>query len=186
MTGVRLHDHNCGMKCYRREVLGEVRLYGELHRFVPVLAAGRGFRIGELAIEHRARVYGQSKYGMGRFTKGFLDLLTVKFLTGYGQRPQHLLGTIGLTFFILGGSWLLYLTGAWIVSRVGLIPGMEPILLHERPALIYASGLLVLGGQFMSIGFLGELFVAYRNPEIKSYSISESTPSHPASQDKVP
>ncbi|MBI3839546.1 MAG: glycosyltransferase family 2 protein, partial [Planctomycetia bacterium] len=101
LTGVRLHDHNCGMKCYRREVLREVRLYGELHRFVPVLAAARGFTIGELAIEHRPRKFGHSKYGMGRFIKGFLDLLTVKFLTGFGQRPQHLLGAIGLVSFVV-------------------------------------------------------------------------------------
>ena len=104
LTGVKLHDHNCGMKCYRREVLGEVRLYGELHRFVPVLAAGRGYRVGEIVINHRARKFGQSKYGIARFVKGFLDLLTVKFLTGYGQRPQHLLGTVGLSCFVLGGA----------------------------------------------------------------------------------
>ncbi len=96
LTGVMLHDHNCGMKCYRREVLSEVRLYGELHRFVPVLAAARGFRVGELAIQHRARQFGHSKYGLRRFVRGFLDLLTVKFLTGFGHRPQHLLGAWGL------------------------------------------------------------------------------------------
>jgi len=94
LTGVKLHDHNCGMKCYRREVLDEVRLYGELHRFVPVLAAARGFRVGELVIHHRPRQFGRSKYGVSRFIKGFLDLLTVKFLTGFGQRPQHLLGGV--------------------------------------------------------------------------------------------
>ena len=91
LTGVKLHDHNCGMKCYRRDVIREVRLYGELHRFVPVLAAARGFRVGELVIQHRARRFGQSKFGVNRFVKGFLDLITVKFLTGFGQRPQHLL-----------------------------------------------------------------------------------------------
>ncbi len=104
LTGVRLHDHNCGMKCYRRAVLDEVRLYGELHRFVPVLAAARGFRIGEIEIHHRPRQAGRSKYGMTRFVKGFLDLLTVKFLTGFGQRPQHALGTAGLAAFSLGGA----------------------------------------------------------------------------------
>ena len=103
LTGVRLHDHNCGMKCYRREVLGEVRLYGELHRFVPVLAAARGFTVGEIVIHHRPREFGSSKYGAWRMVRGFLDLLTVKFLTGFGQRPQHLLGTIGLVSFVLGG-----------------------------------------------------------------------------------
>ena len=102
LTGVKLHDHNCGMKCYRREVFDEVRLYGELHRFVPVLAAARGFRVGEIVIEHRPRKFGRSKYGVTRFVKGFLDLLTVKFLTGFGQRPQHLLGTVGLASFCVG------------------------------------------------------------------------------------
>ena len=105
LTGVKLHDHNCGMKCYRARGLREVRLYGELHRFVPVLAAARGFRVGEIAIDHRPRRFGRSKYGAGRFVKGFLDLLTVKFLTGFGQRPQHLLGTVGLASFVLGALW---------------------------------------------------------------------------------
>ncbi len=86
LTGVRLHDHNCGMKCYRAEVFREIRLYGELHRFIPVLAAARGFKVAEVIIKHRPRKFGYSKYGVRRFVKGFLDLLTVKFLTGYGQR----------------------------------------------------------------------------------------------------
>src|SRR5438874_8016880 len=95
LTGVGLHDHNCGMKCYRAEVFREIRLYGELHRLIPVLAAARGFRVGEIVINHRPRKFGHSKYGVRRFVKGFLDLLTVKFLTGFGQRPQHLLGSLG-------------------------------------------------------------------------------------------
>jgi dolichol-phosphate mannosyltransferase len=99
LTGVRLHDHNCGLKCYRREVFREVRLYGELHRFVPVLAAARGWRIDEVAVQHRPRSHGQSKYGWLRIPKGFLDLVTVKLLTGYGQRPQHILGMAGLVCF---------------------------------------------------------------------------------------
>ncbi len=174
LTGVKLHDHNCGMKCYRRAVLQEVRLYGELHRFVPVLAAARGFRVGETVIQHRARRFGRSKYGLSRFVKGFLDLLTVKFLTGFGQRPQHLLGTVGLGSFALGALGLLWLAVWWIASR---LPGMEPIHLHQRPALIYSLGLLLLGGQLMSIGFLAELFIAYHVPETQGYSISERTPS---------
>ena len=117
LTGVRLHDHNCGMKCYRRAIFDEVQLYGELHRFVPVLAAGRGYRVGEIVIEHRPRKFGRSKYGVGRFVKGFLDLLTVKFLTGFGQRPQHVLGSVGLLSFVVGAIMLLYLAGYWLVSR---------------------------------------------------------------------
>ena len=170
LTGVKLHDHNCGMKCYRREVFDEVRLYGELHRFVPVLAAARGFRVGEIVIQHRARRYGHSKYGVARFVKGFLDLLTVKFLTGFGQRPQHLLGAVGLLSFVLGALGMIWLAGWWIVSRM---PGFEPIHLHERPVLIYAVGLLLMGGQLMSIGFLAELFIAYYGADVSSYSISE-------------
>lgn len=175
LTGVKLHDHNCGMKCYRREVFNEVRLYGELHRFVPVLAAARGFRVGEIVIQHRSRKYGRSKYGLTRFVKGFLDLLTVKFLTGFGQRPQHFLGTVGLASFVFGGFALLWLATEWIVSR--LMPGVDPIHLGQRPALIYATCLLLLGGQLMWIGFLAELFIAYHAPVIHAYSISERTSS---------
>jgi glycosyltransferase involved in cell wall biosynthesis len=174
LTGVKLHDHNCGMKCYRREVFQEVKLYGELHRFVPVLAAARGFRVGEIEIAHRPRRFGRSKYGLRRFVTGFLDILTVKFLTGFGQRPQHLLGAVGLASFGLGTLGLLWLTAEWVVSR--LVPGMEFVHLHERPALIYSIGLLLLGGQMMSIGILAELFIAYHTSETRSYSISERTP----------
>jgi dolichol-phosphate mannosyltransferase len=156
-------------------VLGEVRLYGELHRFVPVLAAGRGYRVGEISVNHRARRFGQSKYGLRRFVNGFLDLLTVKFLTGYGQRPQHLLGTIGLACFVPGTLWAVWLALYWIISRLGFV-GLAPIQLHESPAPLYAIGLLLVGAQFMSIGFLAELFIAYRQPDQKPYSIADRTP----------
>jgi len=171
LTGVELHDHNCGMKCYRREIFDEVRLYGELHRFVPVLAAARGYRVGELVIHHRPRKFGSSKYGFARFVKGFLDLLTVKFLTGFGQRPQHVLGTIGLGSFLLGGLALTYLAVYWVVAQLAPDLGLMP--LHERPLLIYSVGLLLLGGQLMSVGFLAELNVAYHDPDLKAYSIAE-------------
>ena len=170
MTGVRLHDHNCGMKAYRREVFDEVRLYGELHRFVPVLADARGFRVGEVAIQHRPRKFGRSKYGMARFVKGFLDLLTVKFLTGFGQRPQHFLGAAGLLFTALGFSGMAYLAIYWIF-RTLWFPDWPP--LHERPALLYSLGSLLFGGQLMSIGFLAELITAYQGRDADSYSISE-------------
>ena len=173
LTGVKLHDHNCGMKCYRREIFEEVRLYGELHRFVPVLAAARGFRIGEIAINHRPRRYGRSKYGLSRIVKGFLDLLTVKFLTGFSQRPQHLLGAVGLASFLFGTVWLTYLAGWWVVSRMGI--GLEPVHLHEKVSVLYSLGLVLLGGQLMSIGFLAELFIAYHTPDLRAYSISERT-----------
>ncbi len=171
MTGVVLHDHNCGMKCYRREVFDEVRLYGELHRFVPVLAAARGFRIGELVIHHRARRFGRSKYGVTRIVKGFLDLLTVKFLTGFSQRPQHVLGTVGLASFLLGllGMVCLIVQGLW----ASFYPEWTP--LYQGPALLCSLALLLLGGQFMSIGFLAELLIAYQDRSGRTYSIAERT-----------
>ncbi|HBO42556.1 MAG TPA: glycosyltransferase [Planctomycetaceae bacterium] len=184
MTGVVLHDHNCGMKCYRREIFDEVRLYGELHRFVPVLAAARGFRVGELVIEHRPREFGKSKYGVTRIVKGFLDLLTVKFLTGFGQRPQHLLGTLGLASFFLGAVGLIYLAAYWLASQLAPEWGLLP--LHQRPAMIYSMGLLLLGGQLMSIGFLGELILAYHQHDIDTYSIAERTDRPPKLPRKTP
>ncbi|MBS0209729.1 MAG: glycosyltransferase family 2 protein [Planctomycetes bacterium] len=171
LTGVKLHDHNCGMKCYRREVLGEVQLYGELHRFVPVLAAARGFKVGEMVVTHRPRQFGQSKYGVRRFVKGFLDLLTVTFLTGFGQRPQHLLGTLGLLFFVAGGAELLYLAGYWLVNT---LQGIDPKL-HQRPAVIYSVGMLLLGGQLLSIGLLAEMITSFQSRTTDAYSIAEQT-----------
>lgn len=171
LTGVQLHDHNCGMKCYRREIFDEVRLYGELHRFVPVLADARGYRVGEIVIEHRARQFGVSKYGIARFVKGFLDLLSVKFVTGFGQRPQHLLGTVGLAAFGLGTLGLLYLACYWLLAQ--LAPGLDLTPLHQRPAVIYSVGLTLFGGQLMSIGFVSELILAYHKDEIRPFSISE-------------
>ena len=174
-TGVRLHDHNCGMKCYRQQVIREVNLYGELHRFVPVLAAARGFRIGEVVVQHRPRKHGRSKYGWSRIGKGLLDLLTVKFLTGFNDRPQHLLGGIGLLSVGLAGLSLIYLAICWIVSR--LVPEIEPINLHARAALYYSLALLILGGQFMSIGFVSELITAHLADDRQSFSIAETTSS---------
>jgi dolichol-phosphate mannosyltransferase len=174
LTGVRLHDHNCGMKCYRAEVFREVRLYGELHRFIPVLAAARGFRVGEIVINHRPRLHGHSKYGFRRFFKGFLDLLTVKFLTGFGQRPQHLLGGIGLASFLAGNLGLIYLGITWVINY--LSPEPKPFLpLHQRPLLLYAVAALLLGAQMMTIGFLAELIIAYQGRDSDSYSIAEQT-----------
>jgi glycosyltransferase involved in cell wall biosynthesis len=174
MTGVRLHDHNCGMKSYRREIFDEVRLYGELHRFVPVLAHARGFKVSELVIQHRPRRFGHSKYGVQRIVKGFLDLLTVKFLTGFGQRPQHLLGTLGLVCFLLGGLGLTYLSIYWL--RAQLNPDLGLLPLHQRPATLYSLGALLLGGQLMSMGFLAELITAYQGRDTDTYSIAEETP----------
>ncbi|HYV36559.1 MAG TPA: glycosyltransferase family 2 protein [Gemmataceae bacterium] len=173
LTGVKLHDHNCGMKCYRAEVLREVKLYGELHRFIPVLAAARGFRVGEIEINHRPRRHGSSKYGVRRIFKGFLDLLTVKFLTGFGKRPQHLLGSIGMLAFFLGGLGMLYLAIIWVVRLFDQTFFTQP--LHDRPLLLYSVAALLLGAQMMSIGFLAELITAYQSKDEDSYSIAECT-----------
>ncbi len=172
LTGVRLHDHNCGMKCYRAEVFREIRLYGELHRFIPVLAAARGFRVGEIEINHRPRRYGRSKYGVRRFLKGFLDLMTVKFLTGFGQRPQHLLGSVGLLSFLAGAVGMIYLGVTWVI-RLWDQTAFEP--LHNRPLLTYSVAALLLGAQMISIGLIAEMITAYQGRDEDSYSIAEQT-----------
>ncbi len=162
LTGVTLHDHNCGMKCYRREVLSEVRLYGELHRFVPVLAGARGYRVGELVINHRARQFGHSKYGVRRFIKGFLDLLTVKFLTGFGDRPQHLLGSTGL--FLIGFGMLIGLANLSLNSA------------HSQSFLagvVATFGTLLLGTMFFGIGLLCEMINYRQLRETDTYSVSD-------------
>lgn len=175
LTGVHLHDHNCGMKAYRREIFDEISLYGELHRFVPVLAAARGYRVGEKVIAHRPRQFGRSKYGFNRFVKGFLDLLTVKFITGYGRRPAHPLGTFGLIAFGIGGAILFYLAARWGISR---LPGSSPedyYNLSGRPAVLYSVALLLLGGQLLSTGFIAELVLSYeKGKSRRDYSIKET------------
>ena len=165
LTGCRLHDHNCGFKVYRRAVLDEVGIYGELHRFVPVLAHARGFRVGEIEVNHRARRFGTSKYGVGRFIKGLLDLVTVRFLTRFGQRPLHVLGGIGLGSLTLGGLGLTYLASLWVL-------GYRPI--GDRPLLIYSVALLGVGLQLLSVGVLAELVTSYNIQAQDTYSIAET------------
>jgi glycosyltransferase involved in cell wall biosynthesis len=171
LTKVRLHDHNCGMKCYRREVLQEVRLYGELHRFIPVLAAARGFRVGELVINHRRRKFGVSKYGFRRYMRGFLDLLTVKFITSFSQRPQHILGSLGLFSFVMGMLGLFYLAVTWVIRAIDPSAPFEP--LHNRPLLSYSLGAVLLGAQLFSVGILAELLTAYQSRNEDYYSIAD-------------
>lgn len=172
MTGVQLHDHNCGIKCFRREVINEVRLYGELHRFVPVLAAARGFRVGEVVVKHRPRVTGKSKYGWARIPKGLLDLLTVRFITKFNQRPQHWLGMGALGSLTLGMLGMGYLAIHWCVSR---LPGHTPIHLHETAALYYSLVLLLVGAQLLALGFVAELISALLSRDTDSYSIAAHT-----------
>ncbi len=172
LTGVKLHDHNCGIKVCKAEVAMEIPLYGELHRFIPVLAASRGFRIGEKVVAHRARPYGISKYGASRFIRGFLDLLTVTFMTRYSRRPQHFLGGIGLGCFLSGLAVLGYLGFTWVVRFWD--PGAY-LPLHERPLLIYGLAALLLGAQFLSIGFLAEMIAAGQFAPNQSPSIRETS-----------
>ncbi|HBE72055.1 MAG TPA: glycosyltransferase [Planctomycetaceae bacterium] len=173
LTGVKLHDHNCGLKAYRREAVAEVNLYGEMHRFVPVLADARGFKVGEIVIQHHARQHGVSKYGFERFVKGFLDLLTVYFLTGYGRRPQHLIGSIGLGSFVCGMAGLFVLSVMWVITR--LTP-LDDLNLHERALFYFCIVGVLLGIQLLTMGFLAELITAQNRPNDKPYSISETTP----------
>ncbi len=170
---LHLHDFNCGLKAYRREVLDEVTLYGEMHRFIPVLAAARGFRVTEIAVQHHPRIHGVSKYGVSRILKGFLDLFTVVFLTRFRYRPQHLLGGIGLAACSLAGVLLIGLMTAWAVSRLDL--GLQPVNLHERPFFYLSMVLFLLGAQMIGVGLLAELVVANSGSRDIPYSIAKTT-----------
>ncbi len=151
VTKVPLHDFNCGFKAYRSDVTDTIRLYGELHRFTPVLAAAEGFRIAEIPVQHHARTWGSSKYGFRRLFKGFLDLITVVFLTNYRQRPMHLFGLPGIMALMLGVLIGLKLTFDRVINdqQIG-----------TRPLLLLAVLLVVIGAQFFGLGLLGE-FLAH-------------------------
>ena len=148
ISGIRIHDFNCGLKIYRREVLESIEVYGELYRYIPALAHWEGFRIGEIEVNHRPRKYGKTKFGISRFINGFLDLITVLFLSKYTRRPLHLFGSIGLLTFLGGAAITIYL----IILRIARIS-----YLSNRPLLFIGVLLLILGIQFISIGLLGEM-----------------------------
>jgi glycosyltransferase involved in cell wall biosynthesis len=148
ITGIKIHDFNCGLKAYRREVIRTVKVYGELHRYIPVLAKVEGFRISEQVVQHRPRKYGKSKFGTGRFWKGFLDLLTVLFTTRYLRRPLHLFGLWGLCTALVG----CVIVGWLAVEKVFFATA-----LGNRPLFLIGILLLIVGIQFISIGLLGEL-----------------------------
>jgi len=150
LTGVRLHDVNCGLKAYRAETLRGLRIYGELHRFIPVLAHHRGFRIAELPVNHRPREHGRSRYGLERYLRGFLDLLSVSFMGRYRHRPLHLFGGLGLGLGAIGFVILVYLT---VVKLSGHAIG-------GRPLLLLGVLLVVVGLQFFSLGLISELITA--------------------------
>jgi glycosyltransferase involved in cell wall biosynthesis len=176
MTGLKLHDHNCGLKMFRSDVAAEINIYGELHRFIPVLAFARGFRVTEMPVHHRSRQHGESKYGVRRFLRGLLDLLTVTFLISFGRRPQHALGAVGLFFFAIGMMGLGYLSLIWMLMHVVPVFAVEPI--GGRPLLAYSIAATLLGGQAMSLGLLAELIVAYTGNTNDSYSVAERVSSN--------
>jgi glycosyltransferase involved in cell wall biosynthesis len=152
-SGIRLHDFNCGLKMYRREVVKTMRVYGDLHRYLPVIAHRSGFRVTELPVQHRPRRHGVSKFGMTRFTRGAFDLMTITFLTRYQMRPLHLFGLLGFFTFGSGSVILIYLAFERLVNQV---------FLSNRPLLFLGVLLIIVGIQFFSIGLLGEMITSQR------------------------
>lgn len=150
LTGIKIHDTNCGFKAYKKEVIDNLNLYGELYRFIPILAAKQNFKVGEIVIEHRSRKYGKSKFGLSRGVKGILDVLTVIFLTGYIRRPGHFFGTLGLISFFLG-----FLIGLYI-SYLRFTTGT---IQYRQPLLFLGILLMVIGIQLISTGLLAEMLV---------------------------
>lgn len=150
VSGVRLHDLNCGLKAYRAEVVRGLNLYGELHRFLPILAHQEGYRVAELPVNHRRRTHGRSRYGLERYVRGFLDLLTVSFMGRYRHRPLHLFGGLGLVLGFVGFATLVYLTALRLAGEA----------IGHRPLLTLGVLLVVVGMQFFSLGLISELLTS--------------------------
>jgi glycosyltransferase involved in cell wall biosynthesis len=168
MSGIRLHDFNCGLKAYKNKVIKSIEVYGEMHRYIPVLAKWAGFsKITEKVVEHRARKYGTSKFGWQRFVNGFLDLLSIRFVGKFAKRPMHFFGLWGSVFFLIGFGLILYL----IISKL-----LNPVnfALTNRPDFYLALTTLVVGMQLFLAGFIGEL-VSRNAPGRNSYLIEEKT-----------
>lgn len=149
-SGIKLHDFNCGLKAYRREVVKALNVYGEMHRYLPALAHRLGFRVTEIPVQHHPRKHGVSKFGASRYIKGFLDLMTVMFTTRYVKRPLHLFGTLGTISVLLGFGINFYLTVEWFLGET---------FLSNRPMTLLGMLLIIVGVQFFSVGLLGELIV---------------------------
>lgn len=166
-SGVKLHDFNCGLKAYKNTVVKNIEVSGEMHRYIPVLAKNAGFnKIGEKIVIHQARKYGNSKFGMSRFVNGFLDLITIWFLSKFGKRPMHLFGLLGTIMFLIGFCLALYL-------------GIDKLFIHktsrlitDRPQFYIALTSMILGTQLFLAGFLGEIILRTKNNE-ERYKISE-------------
>jgi glycosyltransferase involved in cell wall biosynthesis len=168
LSGVRLHDFNCGYKAYRREIFDSVELYGELHRYVPVLAHSLGFRVGEVPVQHHRRRFGHSKYGFRRFLRGFIDLLTVLTITRYSRTPGHLFGAIGIVLLLLGLAVLTYLTG------IKLLAGAK---IGDRPLLLFGGLAVIVGLQVTLFGLLSEMFNSRTDSIAPRSLIKERVPS---------
>jgi len=169
-SGLALHDFNCGLKAYKKDVVKNVDVYGEMHRYIPVLAKNAGFqKIGEKVVIHQARKYGTTKFGMDRFINGFLDLITINFLTKFGKRPMHLFGLLGTMVFAIG-----FLSSIIIgVSKLIKLYQQKPaILITDNPWFFIALTCMVLGSQLFLAGFLGELILRSKRKQ-KRYSISD-------------
>jgi len=164
LTGIRIHDFNCGFKAYRGELVRDLDLYGGMHRYIPVLAQARGYRCDEIVVEHRPRRRGRSKYGIGRMARGFLDLLTVVLLTKYASRPLHFFGGTGLLSFVAGSGICGYMAVEWCM-------GNRPI--GTRPLLLLGVLLMILGIQLVSTGLVGELIVSRPGHQREQYSVAE-------------
>ena len=170
-TGIGLHDMNCGLKAYRRDVVKSIEVYGEMHRYIPVLAKQAGFcRIGEKVVEHRARKYGKTKFGIERFINGFLDLMSILFMTKFGKKPMHLFGTLGVFVFLLG-FFAAATVGA--IKLIALSRGIAAPLVTSSPYFYLALTCMILGTQLFLTGFLGEL-VSRNSTERNNYQIKET------------
>ena len=170
MTGIHLHDMNCGLKAYRNRVVKSIEVYGEMHRYIPVLAAKAGFtRIGEKIVTHRARKYGVTKFGWDRFINGFLDLLSILFISRFGKRPMHLFGLLGSLMFLAG-----FLAAGWLgVQKLILVHrGVRAGLVTDSPYFYLALTAMILGTQLFLSGFLGEL-ISRNSTERNTYQIDE-------------
>jgi glycosyltransferase involved in cell wall biosynthesis len=169
-SGLKLHDFNCGLKAYQNEVIKKIKVSGEMHRYIPVLAKNEGFtKIGEIVVQHQARKYGETKFGMDRFVNGFLDLITISFLSKFGKRPMHFFGLWG-TFMFLFGSTSAFCIGAY--KLYNLFNGIKTILITNNPWFYIALTSMILGTLLFLAGFVGELIIKTKSNE-KHYTIKE-------------
>ncbi len=168
VSGIKLHDFNCGLKAYRRKVVKAIEVYGEMHRYIPILAKNAGFRrIGEKVVEHRERKYGVSKFGLERMLKGYLDLITVTFMSRFGRSPMYFFGGLGTLMFLLGGATTVWVVAEKIYSQSHGLPWRG---VTEQPLFYLALAAVVLGVQLFLAGFLGEL-INRNSPERNKYLI---------------